>query len=84
VTTEQLLITIIAAIAPTIAAIAGLIVAVNNRKQNKEQYQEIHLMINSRMDKLLELTGTAEFARGAKSETDKQLPELDPPPTSQP
>lgn len=73
-TNEQLTI-IVCAIPPTIAAVSALVVALKaNRKQdeNTDRIQEVHLMINSRMDQLLKVTENASFAKGAKSETDKE------------
>lgn len=75
-TAEQLTI-IVCAIPTIIASVSALVVALKaNRKQddNANRIQEVHLMINSRMDQLLKVTESASFQAGAKSETDKEKP----------
>lgn len=66
-TLDQFIIPIITAIPPTIAAIAALFVSIRNGKKT----DDIHLQLNSRLDKFLDEIREAEYAKGVKSETDK-------------
>lgn len=67
-TLDQLIIPIVVATAPTITAVAALVVAIRNGKKT----DDIHLQINSRMDEFMELIKEAAYDKGVKSETDKQ------------
>jgi hypothetical protein len=63
------------AIITLIAAITALVVAVTaliKLFQQGTKVQELHVLINSRMTELLKLTQDASFAKGQKSEADKQ------------
>lgn len=60
---EQITI-IICAIAPTIAAITGLIVVLRRIK-------DVHIQLNSRLTEFLQLTEKSSFAEGEKHEKDK-------------
>ena len=62
------LITFLTALAALIAAVITLIKTLKNGKQ----IQEIHVSINSRMDEFLKLAKESSFAKGVKSEMDKQ------------
>lgn len=66
-TIEQFIIPIIAAIPPTIVAAAALVASIRNGKKT----DDIHLQLNSRLDKFLDEIREAEFAKGVLSETDK-------------
>lgn len=64
---SAILIALIVAIPPTLAGVAAVIVAL----RAKAKTEEIHLLVNSKMTELLELTAKASRAEGVKSETDK-------------
>lgn len=55
---------LIATIPPTITAITSLIIALNNSKH----IGKIHVLINSRMDQLLELNKNSSRLEGAETE----------------
>jgi hypothetical protein len=57
---QTILLAVIISIGPTIAAIAALLAALKNRKQ----IEEVHLLINSRMNELLSKSRDASFAEG--------------------
>ena len=65
------LITFLTALAALIAAVITLITLIKTLKNGK-QIQEIHVSINSRMDEFLKLAKESSFAKGVKSEMDKQ------------
>ena len=54
-----------------ITALAAL-AAVGLSWVNRKHIQEIHLLINSRMDQLLKLTGEAQHALGVKQEAERE------------
>jgi hypothetical protein len=62
------IITLISSVATLIVALTALVKII---KQN-DKVKEIHLQFNSRMDEFLKLTKESSFAKGVKSETDKQ------------
>lgn len=62
-TNEQVTI-IIGSIAPTIVAVTGLIVVLRKIK-------DVHVMVNSRLTELLDVSKKASFAEGEKHEKDK-------------
>lgn len=76
-TLDQFIIPILTAIPPTIAAIAALVVSVRNGKKT----DDIHLQLNSRLDKFLDEIREAEFAKGVLSETEKSKPSTEDPNT---
>jgi hypothetical protein len=63
----ELVITLITSITALIVAITSLV----KLFRQSAKIQEIHLSINSRMDELLKLSRENSFAKGVKSETDK-------------
>lgn len=65
---SAILIALIVAIPPTLAGIAAVIVSL----RAKAKTEEIHLLVNSKITELLELTAKASRAEGVKSEKDKQ------------
>ena len=72
--TEAERIALIATIPPTVAAIAGMIVSLyNRRKLNKqaEDIQGVKEATNGMKDELVQLTDKESFARGEKSEKDR-------------
>ena len=64
-----ILVALIAATPPTIAAVWAII----SSKKNGVKIQEIHLSINSRMDELLEATKIAARSQGRADEQAAQL-----------
>lgn len=75
IVTDITAVIIVAAIAPTIAAIGAIIVSLINRKKNKADLEDakkgihqIHLEINSRMTQLLELSQRSAHAEGKEEE----------------
>ena len=64
----ETIITLISSIVTLIVASTALIKVI---KQSSE-LQELHVMVNSRLTQLLEITKTSSFAKGVKSETDKK------------
>jgi len=72
--TDAIIAAIVVAVPGTIAATGALIVAINNGRKtdrNAARIQEIHLLVNSKLDAFLALTKTSSFAEGVKQETDK-------------
>lgn len=67
--TDTQLTIILAAIPPTITAIAGLIVSL----RNSLKIEEVRHATNSMKDELVRTTADAEFAKGVKSEAQKHL-----------
>ena len=59
---------IVAGVPPTILALGNLIVSI----RNSFKIETIHAATNSMKDALVQKTDQEAFARGAKSETDKQ------------
>jgi uncharacterized membrane protein len=62
-TTDQF-VAILVALTGLVGAMAGLWRAVANNADNLERY---HVLVNSRLDALLELTASSSFAKGAAS-----------------
>ncbi len=65
------LVAAIAAIPPTIGAIAAFLVSVRNSRK----LVEVHKDLNGRLNELVERAEEASFAKGVKQETDKQHPQ---------
>jgi len=59
-TVRLVVVAMIAAIPPTLAALAALIVAL----KGSQKLTQLHLQINSRMDQLLEVSTSAARAEG--------------------
>ncbi len=57
----------LAEIITAVAALAAVVVSLWNGRK----IQDIHIAINSRMDQLLELTKSAEHARGMKEQSER-------------
>ncbi len=65
---DPVIIAIISAIPPTFVALLALLRSMKVEKA----VQEVHLSINSRMDKFIEITKTVSHAEGVKEQKDKQ------------
>lgn len=52
----------IVAIPPTLAALCSLLVNITNKKR----LDDLHIMVNSRLDELLKQKGIASFSEGEK------------------
>lgn len=61
----------IAAVPPTILGLLTL----RKSNQNSAKIEEVHKSTNGKMDKLLEVTGAAEYAKGTKDEKNRQTEE---------
>jgi hypothetical protein len=59
---EAVIIALIVAIPTTLTALASLIVSLRNGRK----IEQVHLATNSKMDKLLSVTGASEKAKGMK------------------
>lgn len=71
---EQILITIIAAIPPTVAAGAALFVALRAKRDVNDargDIREVHLSLNSRFDQWIEMVKIASHAEGVKDEHER-------------
>jgi len=55
------------AIPPTLMALAALWKIARSRKATKQDIHEVHLVINSRVDELVEAASKLGFAEGVKS-----------------
>jgi hypothetical protein len=63
---------VIASIAPTIAAIASLIVSAISGCHNASKIEVVRLDVNDKMQRFIELAQKSSFAEGEKSERDKK------------
>lgn len=64
---DAVLVGMIAAAPPTLLALAALV----SSFRNGQAVKQIHVIFNSKMDKLLKVTGESEFAKGVKQEKEK-------------
>lgn len=62
-----IVISIITAVPPTLAAIFAWMVA----RKNTRKIQEIHVSLNSRLSQLLDLTAASSHAQGVSDEKDR-------------
>jgi hypothetical protein len=68
ITDDVVKVAIIGAIPPTVGATFGVILGFINRAKIKD----LHVIVNSRLTQLLELTATSSEARGALEEKKRQ------------
>jgi hypothetical protein len=71
---ENIIVAIIVSTPPTLIGLATLWTAM----QAQQKVQELHMTVNSKMDRLLAVTATASHAEGVlegKASRDAQLPE---------
>lgn len=73
--TEPLLIALVAAIPPTLAALAALVVGLRNSRK----VEEVRHATNSLADRLVESTRIAAHAAGVKEEHERLKPPLSAP-----
>ena len=61
---DTIVLAIIVALPPTIVSLAALVASFRGQQQTREEYKQLHIKINSRMDELLDLTKASSRAEG--------------------
>ncbi len=65
---DGVVIAIVASVAPTLAALATLVVGIRNSRK----IEHVHRTVNSRLDQLVALTRVEAHAAGVKEEKDRR------------
>lgn len=67
-TSDLIIVALIAAVPPTIAAVASLLAS----RKNKEKIDVLHVRLNSRLDEMIEIVKKSSVAQGRQEQREVQ------------